>query len=82
MDAGGRQAEEHVAFFDALARDDFRLLDDADGEAGDVVLADRVEAAHLSGLAANEAQPDSLQAFATPLTTDATCSGSSLPTAR
>ena len=32
----------------------FRLLDDADGEAGDVVLADRVEAAHLSGLAANE----------------------------
>ena len=54
VNARGRQREQHVALLDALARDDLRLLDDADGKARDVVLAISIEARHLRRLAADE----------------------------
>ena len=50
--AGHRQ--EHVAGLDARAVDDAVALDRADDEAGDVVVAERVDAGHLGGLAADQ----------------------------
>ena len=54
MDARGRQAEKHIAFPYALARDDLRFLHDADGKARDVILAIGIETRHLRRLAADE----------------------------
>ena len=50
----GREADDHVARADGLARDELRLLDAADDRADEIVLADRIEPRHLGGLAAEE----------------------------
>ena len=54
VQAGGRQADQHVAGHDRPAVDDLASVDDADDEAGEVVLAVGVEARHLGGLAADQ----------------------------
>ena len=54
VQAGRRQADQHVAGRDAPAVDQSLALDDADDEAGEVVFAVGVEARHLGGLAAEQ----------------------------
>ena len=55
VQAGRRQADEHVARRDASCRrSSASRVDDADDEAGDVVFAVGVEARHLRGLAAEQ----------------------------
>ena len=48
------QPQHHVARRDRLAVDDARFLDDADGEAGQIVFAVRIHARHFGGLAADQ----------------------------
>ena len=54
MDAGRRQADDHVAGGDVGARQDLVALDGADGEAAEVVVAVPVHARHFGRLAADE----------------------------
>ena len=54
LEAGGGQADEHVARADLRAGDDALLVDDADDGADEVVLALRIEAGHLGGFAAEQ----------------------------
>ena len=54
VQAGGGQADEHVSGFDFCAGNELVAVDDADDEAGKVVLALGVEAGHLGGFAADE----------------------------
>ena len=50
----GRQPQHHVARLDGAAVDDVALLDDADREAREIVLAALVHARHLGGLAPDQ----------------------------
>ena len=54
VQAGGGQADEHVAGLDVCAGDELVAIDGADDEAGQVVFAVGVEAGHLRGFAADE----------------------------
>jgi len=54
MEAGGRQADEDVAGFDAGAGDHLVAIDGTDDEAGEVVFAVGIEAGHLRGFTADE----------------------------
>ena len=54
MHAGGRQAEHDVAGRDIGARQHRAALGRADREAGEIVVAGRVEARHFGGLAADQ----------------------------
>ena len=54
MDAGGGQADEHVARRHVRAGQERAALGGADGEAREVVIALGVEARHLGGLAADQ----------------------------
>ena len=80
--AAGGEAEHHVARADGGAVDDLRLLDRADGEAGEVVFAVRVHAGHLGGLAADQRAAGQFAALAMPWITVAAVSTSSLPQAK
>ena len=54
MHAGRRQAEQTIARRDVRPRQQLAALDRADGEAGEIVIAPRVKARHLGGLAADQ----------------------------
>ena len=54
VEAGRRQADQHVALLDRRAVEDALAVDHADDEPGEVVLAVGVEARHLGGLAAEQ----------------------------
>ena len=54
VQAGGGQAEQHVAGTDLRAGEQALALDRADDEAGQIVFAGGVEAGHLGGLAADQ----------------------------
>ena len=54
MQSAGRQADQHVAFPDALACDQVAALDCADDKAREVVFALGIKPRHLCGLAADE----------------------------
>ncbi len=54
MQAGGGQADQHIAGFDAHAGDQLVPVDRADDEAGQIVLAIGIEAGHLSGFSADQ----------------------------
>ncbi len=54
MQPGGRKTDEDVAFANRFTFDELRFVDDADDEAGDVVVVIAVEAGHLGGLAADQ----------------------------
>ena len=64
VEAVGGEPEEDVARFNLVAGDDVRAVDDADDEAGKVVLALGVEAGHLCGFAADEGATVGLAGFA------------------
>ena len=55
--SGRGQADQHVARHDRTPVDQLRFLNNADDEAGDVVLAVGVEARHLGRLSADERAP-------------------------
>ena len=54
MNACRRKADEDVAGFDRFACNDFFAVDDADAEAGQIVVVLCVEAGHFSRFAAEE----------------------------
>lgn len=81
MDTGGRKSENDIARSDCFACDEVFLVNDADSKASYIVIAFGIETCHFSGFAAESAQPDSMQALATPLTISAISSGSSFPVA-
>src|SRR3546814_727954 len=54
MRAAGGDADQHVTRADFRAIQQLRLLDRADGEAGEVVFARRIHVRHLRGLAADQ----------------------------
>src|SRR5690606_9372937 len=54
MGAGRGQAQQHVADVHTAAVDQLVALDDADGKAGEVVIAMLVHAGHFRGFAANQ----------------------------
>ena len=54
MDACRRKADEDVAGLDRFACNDFFTVDDADAEAGQVVIVLRIEASHFSRFAAEK----------------------------
>ena len=63
MRATGGKAQQHVAGLNGLAVDDAFLLDHADAESGQVVLALRVHAGHFRGFAADQGAAGLLAAF-------------------
>src|SRR6202035_3299731 len=48
------KGEERVAGFDVFAAENIFAFDDADDESGEIVFADRIEAGHFRGFAADE----------------------------
>ena len=70
-----------VARARAAAVDDRVLLDDADAEAGEIVVALRVHARHFRRLAADQRAPACTQPSTMPLMTDSATSTLSLPVA-
>ena len=63
VEAGGGQADEHVAGLDGGAGDHLVAVDGADDEAGQVVLSVGIEAGHLGGFAADEGAAVGLAGF-------------------
>jgi hypothetical protein len=63
MDAGGREAEEHIAFCNIVARQDFAALHRADGKARKVIVACSVHARHFRRFTANQGSARHLAAI-------------------
>jgi hypothetical protein len=82
MRARRRQAEEHVTGDDRRTVDDRRLLDDADGKAGQIVLAVRIHARHFGRFAADQRAAGQFAAPGDALDDLGAVSTSSLPQAK
>src|SRR4029079_19254490 len=61
--AGGGQGEDDVSRFDIFPRQQRFALYRADGEAGEIVVAGRIDPRHLGGLAADQRRAGLLAAF-------------------